>query len=188
MQKSSNFWLIFAKNSIYCKIVDKRFNSMEDRQIEEMAYVGNVFYRLGDTARVSELMARNYYKSYITGHEEMLEIDEFKILSHILENPDLSQSDISKLVYKGKAHVGKILNEMAKKGYIKRVLSKKNNINVKHTVLTDYGLKLYKNTDCKYREIAKHTLKTFSKEEVDTLILLLDKLKLKMLETNKIYF
>ena len=58
---------------------------MEDRQIEEMAYVGNVFYRLGDTARVSELMARNYYKSYIVGHEEMLEIDEFKILSHILD-------------------------------------------------------------------------------------------------------
>ena len=96
---------------------------MDDKNINNMPYVGNVFYKLSDTARVSELMARNYYKMFISGHEQMLELDEFKILSHILQNPKLSQSDIAKLVYKGKAHVGKILNVMEQKGYIKRVLS-----------------------------------------------------------------
>lgn len=88
---------------------------MDEKKIDNMPYVGNVFYKLGDTARVSELMARNYYKTYIDGNEQMLELDEFKILSHILDNSDLSQNDISKLVYKGKAHVGKILNSMEKK-------------------------------------------------------------------------
>lgn len=161
---------------------------MDNKKIDNMPYVGNVFYKLGDTARVSELMARNYYKTYIDGNEQMLELDEFKILSHILENPDLSQNDISKLVYKGKAHVGKILNEMAQKGYIDRVLSTKNNIMVKHTVLTELGKQLYKNTDDKYREIALKTLKTFSEAEIADLIRLLDKLKNKMLENNKIYF
>lgn len=161
---------------------------MDKSQLQNMTYIDNVFYKLLDTARVSELMARNYYKNFISGQEQMLELDEFKILSHILQNPKLSQSDISKLVYKGKAHVGKILNEMAQKGYINRVLSTKNNIMVKHTVLTELGKQLYKNTDDKYREIAFKTLKTFSEAEIADLIRLLDKLKNKMLENNKIYF
>lgn len=161
---------------------------MEEYQLNDMPYVGNVFYKLADTARVSELMARNYYKNYITGQKQMLELDEFKILSHILESPDLSQSDISRLVYKGKAHVGKILTEMEQKGYINRVLSTKNNIMVKHTVLTELGKQLYKNTDNKYREIALKTLETFSKAEIKDFTRLLDKLKDRMLENNKIIF
>lgn len=161
---------------------------MDDKNINNMPYVGNVFYKLSDTARVSELMARNYYKMFISGHEQMLELDEFKILSHILQNPKLSQSDIAKLVYKGKAHVGKILNIMEQKGYIKRVLSTNHNIMVKHTELTEFGKKLYKNTDEKYRGIALKTLKTFSVEEINELTRLLDKLKEKMLENNKINF
>ena len=161
---------------------------MEEYQLNDMPYVGNVFYKLADTARVSELMARNYYKNYITGQKQMLELDEFKILSHILQNPKLSQSDIAKLVYKGKAHVGKILNVMEQKGYIKRVLSTNHNIMVKHTELTEFGKKLYKNTDEKYRGIALKTLKTFSVEEINELTRLLDKLKEKMLENNKIIF
>ncbi len=161
---------------------------MGKSQLQNMPYVGNVFYKLSDTARVSELMARNYYKNFITGHEQMLELDEFKILSHILQNPELSQSDISKLVYKGKAHVGKILNEMEQKGYIKRVLSTNHNIMVKHTELTEFGEKLYKNTDEKYRKIALRTLKSFSIDEINELTRLLDKLREKILENNKIYF
>ena len=38
---------------------------MDDKNINNMPYVGNVFYKLSDTARVSELMARNYYKIFI---------------------------------------------------------------------------------------------------------------------------
>lgn len=161
---------------------------MDEKKIDNMPYVGNVFYKLGDTARVSELMARNYYKTYIDDNEQMLELDEFKILSHILDNSDLSQNDISKLVYKGKAHVGKILNSMEKKGYITRIVCKRKNILIKHTSLTEIGLRLYKNTDDKYREIAMHTLKDFSNEDIIVLGKLLDKLKEKILLTNKIYF
>ena len=59
---------------------------------------------------------------------------------------------------------------------------------VKHTELTEFGKKLYKNTDEKYREIALKTLKTFSIEEINELSRLLDELKEKMLENNKINF
>ena len=60
---------------------------MDDKNINNMPYVGNVFYKLSDTARVSELMARNYYKIFISGHEQMLELDEFKIFPLLISLP-----------------------------------------------------------------------------------------------------
>lgn len=152
------------------------------------SYVESVFYKLAETARVSELMARNYYKSYLECEEHILELDEFKILSHIVQNPNLSQSDISKLVFKGKAHVGKILNEMEKKKYIKRVLSSKNNIMVKHTVLTPLGEKLYVYTNERLQKLGEQVLSVFQTDEIHCLKILLDKFKISMLEKQKIYF
>lgn len=151
-------------------------------------FVNNVFSKLDDTARVSELMARNYYKMYVKDDECIFDLDEFKILSHIIANPDLSQSDISKLVYKGKAHIGKILNDMEKKNYIKRVTALHNNIMVKNTVLTEFGKKMYERTDEKFRKIGQNVLKSFSEREINELMSLLDKLKNSMIENNKIYF
>ena len=115
-------------------------------------------------------------------------MDEFKILSHILENPELSQSDIAKLVYKVKAHIGKILSEMEKKGYITRNISTHNNIMVKRTALTEMGEKLYHETDIAFKKLADDTLAEFSKEEIDIFLHLLDKFKTQMLARNEITF
>ena len=93
---------------------------MNNSEHNNIPYVDNVFYKLDQTARVAELMARNCYKFYQDSDKPILDLDEFKILSHIMDAPNLSQSDISKLVYKGKAHVGKILNGLESKHYIKR--------------------------------------------------------------------
>lgn len=162
--------------------------NMSDFKAVGNPYIESIFYKLAETARVSELMARNFYKSYFEHEENILELDEFKILSHILHNPNLSQSDISKLVYKGKAHVGKILNEMEKKNYITRVLSSKNNIMVKHTVLTPKGENIFKYTDEKFKQLGEQVLSTLSADEIQAMKVLLGKLKTAMLEKNKIYF
>jgi len=151
-------------------------------------YVENVFYKLGQTARVSELMARNYYKEYVKGAGFMLEPDEFKILAHIIEQPDMSQGDLSRILYKGKAHIGKILNEMESKNYIKRAVSSKNNVMIKHTTITDYGMELFVKSDIQFRQIAISVLDSFEDSEINELKRLLDKLKNNMLEKNKLYF
>lgn len=161
---------------------------MSEDKFDKTSYVESIFYKLSETARVSELMARNFYKDFTERGEYILDLDEFKILSHISQDPKLSQSDISKLMYKGKAHIGKILNAMEEKNYITRVLSSKNNIMVKQTVLTDYGKKLYDYTDRSFKKLGERILENFSSEELESLALLLDKMKQMMLENNKIYF
>lgn len=155
---------------------------------KNVPYVESVPYKLAETCRISELMARNYYKDFVIGEKCLLDLDEFKILAHIISNPNLSQSDISKLVYKGKAHVGKILNEMEQKGYIKRVLSTNKNMMVKHTVLTEYGEKLYNETNEMFRKLGSNVLDPFSDKEIETFLYLLEKFKNSILEKYKIYF
>lgn len=155
---------------------------------KNVPYVESVPYKLAETSRISELMARNYYKDFVNSSQNLLELDEFIILSHIIAKPDLSQSDISKLVYKGKAHVGKILNNMEQKGYITRVVSTHNNMMVKHTALTDYGQKLYYDTNELFRQLGNNVLGCFSDKEIITFQYLLDKLQNSILEKYKIYF
>lgn len=46
--------------------------------------------------------------------------DIFSILYFITYNPDITQIEIAKILFKGKAHVGKILNEMENMELIKR--------------------------------------------------------------------
>lgn len=161
---------------------------MNNDEYFNIPYVDNVFYKLDQTARVAELLARNCYKMYQNSDKPILDLDEFKILSHIMDDPNLSQSDIGKLVYKGKAHVGKILNELESKNYIKRELSTRNNIIIKHTILTDKGREIYFYTDKKFNELNQNIKKMFSVEELQMLKSLLDRLRDAMLNNNKISF
>lgn len=152
---------------------------------KDVPFIEALPYKLAETARISELMARNYYKNYV---KSILELDEFQILSHILSNPDLSQSDLSKLVYKGKAHIGKILSELEQKGFITRTITTHNNMMVKRTALTKKGMVVYEETNEAFRQLGNKVLAEFSEEEMENFIQLLDKLKNKILENSKIIF
>ncbi len=158
---------------------------MDKDRTKGIPFIEGLPFKLAETARISELMARNYYKNYVTS---ILDLDEFRILSHIIADPSLSQSDLAKLVYKGKAHIGKILNEMEQKGLITRTLSTHNNMMVKRTSLTEQGKKLYYETDEAFRQLGTKVLAEFSDKEIDDFLYLLDKLKNKILENNEIIF
>lgn len=177
-----------AKLDRQCYHCSLKGNQMAEDKTTNVPFIEGLPYKLAETARISELMARSYYKNYVKGVKSILELDEFRILSHIISNPDLSQSDISKLVYKGKAHVGKILTDMEQKGFITRILTTHNNMMVKQTALTEYGEKLYSETDEAFKQLAENVLADFTPDEIQEFLTLLDKFKSKMLENNDINF
>ncbi len=154
---------------------------------KNVPYIESLPYKLGETARISELMARNFYKNYVE-KVCILEIDEFMILSHICAQPNLSQSDIAKLLYKGKAHIGKILNEMEQKGYIKRIINTSQNMMIKNTFITKKGQKLYDETNEAFRQLGTNILNEFSYDEIGEFIRLLDKFKATILNKYKLNF
>lgn len=160
---------------------------MSKNKTDRVPYLGCIPYLLAETARLSELAGRNFYKDCVKS-VGMLELDEFIIICHIMANPKLSQSDLSKLTYKGKAHVGKILNEMEEKGYIKRILATNNNIMVKHTEITEKGKNLYEISDERFSRLDSTMFEIFTKEEIEEFTRLLTKLQVSILQNNKIKF
>ena len=160
---------------------------MTEDKTKNVPFIKSLPYKLAETARISELLARTFYKQYVE-NVSILELDEFMILGHICAKPDMSQSDIAKVMYKGKAHIGKILNELEKKGYITRNIKTSKNMMVKHTTLTATGEKLYMETNEAFRQLGTTILCEFSNEEIAEFIKLLDKFKVTMLKKYKINF
>ncbi len=153
----------------------------------EIFFLDSLPFKLEQTARVGELLGRSYYKEY-ANKKHILELDEFVILSYIKENPNSSQADISKKFLKGKAHIGKILNDMEQKGFILRSADIKNGIMVKRSIITKLGEKVYEETDNGYRILAKKTLGYLSEEEIKTFTYLLDKYRSILLNNFEINF
>lgn len=152
------------------------------------SYLKSFAFTLQKTARINELLGRIFYKDNIIGKKSILELDEFIILSFIKNNPKITQSEISKNVFKGKAHIGKILSEMEQKGYIKRKVDLENNIMVKHAEITRYGEALYKTSNKYLSDLEHETVKIFSDAELETLFILLEKYSNNILSNYKINF
>ena len=100
----------------------------------------NLPYQIEYTANFNKSFRREFQARFI-GDE--VTPDEFSILYAITNVPDISQSEIATLLFKGKAHVGKILNDMETRGIIKRIADTKNNIMIKKNILTDKGKAIF---------------------------------------------
>lgn len=140
----------------------KRFIQLED----------NLAYQIDYTANYNKSFRREFHAKYISGE---LTPDEFTILYAINFVPDISQSELAKLLFKGKAHVGKILNEMENKGIIKRYADTKNNMIIKRNVITQKGYEIFKNGHHEAEKIKEHLIEEFSEEERKQFIIYLKK-------------
>ena len=166
-------------------MINKKGDVMAESEAADILYTENIPYKLEQTARIGYLLGKNYYKNYVN---TILDLDEYAILSHITANPHLSQSDLSKLMYKGKAHIGKILRSMEKKGYVKRGVATSNNIMKKVTKITAKGEKLLYETHRVFVKLAQNVLSVFTPEEKEIFIKLLDKYRDKITSTYEIIF
>lgn len=97
-------------------------------------------YQLDYTSNFNKSFRREFQYQYIS---KEITADEFAILVAIIINPEVSQSELAKLLFKGKAHVGKILNEMEERELIKRFADTRDNIIIKRNLITDKGLEIF---------------------------------------------
>ena len=105
-----------------------------------MSYSECLQYEIEKTARMLQLSAKiTFMKTIKLG----ITHDEFLILDTLINNPDISQSDLSKLVLKGRSHTSKIIVSLEKKEYLTRTQSTKNGKMIYNMIVTDNGLKLY---------------------------------------------
>ncbi len=119
-------------------------------------------YQIAYTANYNNSFRREFQAKYISPE---LGADEFAILRLIDVEPDISQTDIARYLFKGKAHIGKMLNDMEEKGYIKRVVDTKANVMIKKSLLTQKAKEYLQYGKLKARIIRDKMEKEFTDEE-----------------------
>ena len=132
----------------------------------------NLPYQIEYTANFNKSFRREFQARFI-GDE--VTPDEFSILYAITNVPDISQSEIATLLFKGKAHVGKILNDMETRGIIKRIADTKNNIMIKKNILTDKGKAIFAKGDVEINKVRNLVEREFTPQELDKFIYYLKK-------------
>lgn len=100
-------------------------------------FTDSIFYEIELTAKYCKMLGNQIFEQYGTG----LTPDEFGVLDTLICNPGICQRDLAKLILKDRANTGKLLDNLEKRGFIKRNLSIKNNRPVKIVELTESGVK-----------------------------------------------
>ncbi|MDE6138337.1 MAG: MarR family transcriptional regulator [Candidatus Gastranaerophilales bacterium] len=124
-------------------------------------------FQIDYTANFNKSFRREHQAQFISTE---LTADELAILFILKFEPDVTQSELAKFLFKGKAHVGKILNEMETRGYIKRTAATKDNIIIKRNEITPKGMEIFEKG---YKESLKIKAKMdeeFSQEDIEQFI------------------
>lgn len=130
----------------------------------------NLAFQIDYTANFNRSFRRSFQGKYI---DPEVSLDEASILYIMNFYPDISQAALGRYLFKGKAHVGKILNEMEKKGFIKRE-NQKHSITTKNTILPK-GRQILEKSFKEFNKIKDAIENTFSQEEIENCLKLLER-------------
>jgi len=134
----------------------------------------NLPYQIDYTANFNKSFRREFHAKIVCSE---VTADEFAILYLITHEPNISQSEIAQFLFKGKAHVGKILNEMEARGLIIRKPTAADNIIIKKNIITDKGKIILEKGNKEALKIRDKMLQEFSNEEIDQFITYLKKFR-----------
>ena len=130
------------------------FKKMED----------NLTFQIDYTANFNKTFRREFQEQIINAN---VTTDECSILFAIDYNPDISQSELARLMFKGKAHIGKILNDMEERGLVKRIADTRDNIIIKRNEITQDGMEILKKGYEAIDKVKKAVDNEFSKEDIE---------------------
>ena len=148
-------------------------------------YVDSPLFKIECTAKVCEryfiqVFKKNFSNIGITQ-------GEFCILDTIVRSPEISQIELARLLFKGRAHITQMLNSLEEKGLIYRTNETKNGRQVRKTSLTDKGTQVY-NTICNVLDKNFEHMTHFFVGKDEKLIGFLDEIKDIITEGEKVAF
>ena len=136
-------------------------------------------YQIDYTANFNKAFRREFQNKFV---KDDLSADECAILIGIHRNPTITQSGLGKFLFKGKAHIGKILNDMEERGLVKRIADTQDNIIVKRNIITPKGLEIIKKNIKEIQRIKTVMENEFTQDEIEQFVEFLKKYR-KVLST-----
>ena len=148
-------------------------------------YVDSPLFKIECTAKVCEryfiqIFKKNFANIGITQ-------GEFCILDTIVRSPEISQIELARLLFKGRAHITQMLNSLEEKGLIYRTNETKNGRQVRKTSLTDKGTQVY-NTICNVLDKDFEYMTQFFVGKDEKLVSYLNEIKDIITEGEKVSF
>lgn len=152
--------------------------------MKKKCYINSFPYEIELTARVCHENARRILEAYTNE----ISIDEFSILDTIVARPGLSQADLARLILKGKAHTGRFIMDLEKKGLVERNIAERSGKLIKVADITPKGLALYNSILKDLRPSFEKFEESIPKEEVEKIIANLREFRQKIEKVSKIVF
>lgn len=109
---------------------------------------------------------RMYAQKKLREHGFRITIDQWLIIKTILENPNVTQQEIAKNVFKDNASVTRIINLLVKSEYLERN-DNPNDRRKSQLVVTDEGKSIIQKVHNLVLENRKHALDSITSEELE---------------------
>ena len=90
-------------------------------------YTDSIYYQLEQTAKYCKYLGMQIFQKL----DLPISLDEFVILDILIDNEEICQRDLAKLILKDRPCTGRLLNSLEEKGFIERFDDTKNNRLVK---------------------------------------------------------
>lgn len=137
-------------------------------------YVDSPLFKIECTAKICERHFIQIFKKKFANIG--ITQGEFCVLDTIVRSPEISQIELARLLFKGRAHITQMLNSPEEKGLIKRSNKTKNGRQVRETSLTKSGHEIYK-TICEELDKNFEHMTTFFDGKDEKLISYLEEIK-----------
>lgn len=118
---------------------------------------------------------RMYAQKKLKENGFKITIDQWLIIKSILENPDITQQEIAKKVFKDNASVTRIIELLVKSEYLRREINPDDRRKSK-LVVTEEGKSTIHSVQDLVLENRKHALDTVATDELETMNLVLKKI------------
>ncbi len=148
-------------------------------------YVDSPLYKLECTARICERFFTLVFKKKFA--DLGITQSELCLLDTIVRSPEMSQIELARILYKGRAHITQMLNSLEKKGLITRLNVTKNGRKVRKTILTPDGELIY-NIICEGMDERFERMTKFFEGKDEQFIKFLDKIKEIITEGEEVDF
>lgn len=146
---------------------------MTTENTEIVDFSKSVFYKIQQLAIYCDKMADNFFEI----RNVDLTHDEFAALNFVLNNPDICQRDLAKLLLRDRVRAGRIITSLEDKGYIKRTNATRNNRLIRKLQITNAGKKIYNEQFNIMQQIMKVLTKKFSEKQMNELLASLSELE-----------
>ncbi len=148
-------------------------NMEKNSSDNERGYTESLFYEVSLTGKYIKKLGEQHFKNLNLDFT----IEEFSTLDFIFYGKNVCQRDLAIKTFINRANMGKILNGLEEKGYIKRTVDIKCNRPIKLVSMTEAGRAAYLKTVETLRKTASVIMDKFTEEESKFMIERLHKMR-----------